>query len=102
VRKPLININVNIPERCAIALERIAAAFERAVPPIPEAHLGFKKRGVDSIVSYGDNRKSWQRENYGEAVRARGLSPEQEAQEIERLMHLDNAEEEESLPPELL
>lgn len=101
---PLINVNVNIPERCAIALERIAVCLERAVPPIPESRLGFHKRDASSVISYGNDEQLYKQEVYGDAVRERGLSPEEETRELDQWLAMDDEEEPDylnALPPEL-
>lgn len=81
-----MTVNFNIPERAISALERIATCLERAVPPIPEERLGFRKRGIESVTTYGDNTDQWKREQLGATVEELGMSPAETKEYLEQLM----------------
>ncbi len=81
-----MTINFNLPERAVSALERIAMSLERAIPPIPEERLGFRKRGIESVVSYGDNAQLWKREQVGATAQELGMSPAEEKAYLEQIM----------------
>lgn len=85
-----MTINFNLPEGVAVrvvtALESIAETLRRAVPPIPEERLGFRKRGIESVISYGDNSKLWKREQLGATVEELGMSPAEEKEYLEQIM----------------
>ncbi len=82
----MFNLNVSVPERMVLALERIANCLERAVPPIPEERLGFHKRGPESVISYGVNEKSWKRETLTNLIHKKGLAPAQEQELLAELL----------------
>jgi hypothetical protein len=67
-------------------LERIALALERAYPNYEPYWEAKGKRGPDAIVSYGDDRKSWARQEVTRYVQEQGLSPAQSKIQIEKLL----------------
>jgi hypothetical protein len=83
-------------------LERIANALERAVGPglIP-ASGKYLKRGPEAIVNYGNQERSWLKENAMNLLSERGLAPALE-QEIldEALAEYDQSVENQALNPE--
>ena len=63
--------------RCSDALERIASALERLSPPITDTLIDpFRKRGLESLTTYGNNNKTWLKENFQSIIQDQGLSPE--------------------------
>jgi hypothetical protein len=67
-------------------LSRIAEALERAIPIPPESRLGFKKRGPDSLSTYGDNTKLWAKEELYNLIHPSGLAPAAEQEVLDRAM----------------
>lgn len=67
--------------RLAIALERIADALDRAVPPIPIPTAG-KPRGPESLRVTSDEQQ-WKIEQETERQRAQGLPPDAPGQDTE-------------------
>ena len=83
-------------------LERIANALERAVGPglIP-LDGKYKKRGPDSIVNYGNQERSWLKENTTNLLRERGLAPAEEQELLDAaLAEYDQSVENQALNPE--
>ena|SRR6266566_848254 len=68
-------------------LERIATALERAVGPgLAADHGRVKKRGPDSIKTYGNNERLWLRENFQNLVHEQGLAPAREQELLNQAM----------------
>lgn len=65
--------------RAASALERIADALDRISPPLSmdtmEVATRKQVRGLESLTTYGDNTRSWQKEQFQELIQEVGLSP---------------------------
>lgn len=91
-----MTINFNLPDRAVVALERIANTLDKLVPPIPEERLGFKKRGIESVISYGDNSNLWKREQLGATVEELGMSPAEEKAYLEELMAEEDMDQDRS------
>ena len=56
-------------------LERIATALERAVGPdltLGPVEYKHRKRGPESIVSYGNQERSWLKENASSLIQEKG------------------------------
>ena len=83
-------------------LERIAVALERAVgPAYPGGEPGYKKRGREAILNYGDTNKLWLRENFQNLVHEKGLAPAQERELLEQAMkEYDQSLEDEAMEEE--
>lgn len=67
-------------------LSRIADALDRAIPILPESRLGFKKRGMESLSSYGDNDRLWAKESLYNLIHPQGLAPALEQELLDRAM----------------
>jgi hypothetical protein len=67
-------------------LARIADALERAIPVPPEERLGFRKRGAEAVIRYGDNEKSWAKEELYSMIHPHGLAPALEQEVLDRAM----------------
>jgi hypothetical protein len=83
-------------------LERIANALERAAGPglIP-LDGKYKKRGPESIVSYGNQERSWLKEQAQGVIREKGLAPALEQELLdEALMEYDQSVENQALNPD--
>lgn len=81
-------------EKGANDLARIAGALERAYPPVDPKRLEIsKKRGPGDIIRYGDNDKTWLKEEFMTQIRERGLGPNQEQEALTELMALAGSEE---------
>lgn len=93
----LKNLTISIPDRAVSALERIASALERAYPAPKTLAKNYIKRDASSVSSYGDNENLWNREQLSGTAKARGLSPEAEAQLLSELRAVTS----DDLPPEL-
>lgn len=81
----LLDIHVQLT-RTNELLERIASALERAIPILPEERLGFTKRGADSVIHYGDNEKTWAKEELYSMIHPNGLAPALEQEILDRAM----------------
>lgn len=81
----LINVNLTIPDRIAVALERIAGALDRAIPLIiMPGDPTYKKRDATSVMTYGKDSLAWQKERILEALQP-GLSKEQEKLRVQEI-----------------
>lgn len=71
--------------QAVVQLKRIADALDRLNPPptLAADSSSFRKRGPESLVSYGDNQTLWAREEFANLVHPMGLSPAQEQEIIE-------------------
>lgn len=95
---PLIDFHADLT-RTNELLTRIANALERAIPIPPEERLGFKKRGPETLAHYGDNTKTWAKEELYNLIHPQGLAPSLEQELLDRAMG-ELSDEIESLNPE--
>jgi hypothetical protein len=84
--------------RVSDALERIASALERLSPPITDSLIDpqLRKRGLESLVTYGDNNKLWVKENFQTLIEEQGLSPDQTREALVQAMSEYQEDEEEN------
>jgi hypothetical protein len=84
--------------RCSDALERIASALERLSPPITDSLIDpqLRKRGLESLVTYGDNNKLWVKENFQTLIEEQGLSPDQTREALVQALSEYQEDEEEN------
>jgi hypothetical protein len=80
------------------ALERIASALERLSPPITDSLIDpqLRKRGLESLVTYGDNNKLWVKENFQTLIEEQGLSPDQTREALVQALSEYQEDEEEN------
>jgi hypothetical protein len=78
-------------------LTRIADALDRAVPQLPDSRLGIYKRGPESLRTYGDNEKTWIKEELYNLVHPQGLAPALEQELMDRAL----SEYDEGIPVEV-
>ena len=93
-----LNLSVELG-KTNVLLERIANALEAAVGPAFLPKNGtYKKRGSESIRTYGNNERLWLKDNFANTIREKGLAPAVE-QEIldEALMEYDQSVESQAL-----
>ena len=85
-------------------LERIAVALERAVGPgiIPDAPYGKgKKRGPEAIINYGNQERSWLKEQARGLLHEKGLAPALEQELLDAaLLEYDQSVENQAMNPE--
>lgn len=83
-------------------LERIANALERAVGSgIIPVDGKYHKRGPEAIVSYGNQERSWLKEQAQGALREKGLAPALEQELLdEAMLEYDQSVENQALDPE--
>jgi hypothetical protein len=75
----LLNINANFSMLVSV-LERIAVALERTAGPpaeLPGDRI-IKKRGPESIITYGDGDREWAKQNFRSLIHEQGHAPERE------------------------
>jgi hypothetical protein len=84
--------------RVSDALERIASALERLSPPITDSLIDpqLRKRGLESLVTYGDNNKLWVKENFQTLIEEQGLSPDQTREALVQALSEYQEDEEEN------
>lgn len=75
----LLDINVNFSMLVSV-LERIAVAVERMAgpPAVLPGDLPTKKRGPESIITYGDGDREWAKQNFKSLIHEQGHAPERE------------------------
>jgi len=73
----LLNFTANFSMVVSV-LERIAHALERLAGPEPEYRDVKKKRGPESIITYGDNNREWAKEHFRNLIHEQGHAPERE------------------------
>jgi hypothetical protein len=94
----LLDLQIDL-HRTNELLTRIADALDRAIPILPNERLGMKRRGLDSLSSYGDNNRLWAKENLYNLIHDQGLAPAQEQELLNQSM-AELSDEIEALNPE--
>ena len=100
----MFDFTINVPERIAVALERIASALERGVGPdlsqIGPVEYKYRKRGPEAILNYGNQERSWLKENAMSLITEKGLPPELQDRILEEtLKEYDESVESQALDP---
>jgi hypothetical protein len=100
----MFDFTINVPERIAIALERIANALEIGVGPdlsmVGPVEYKHRKRGPEAILNYGNQERSWLKENAESLIAEKGLPPELQDRMLEEtLKEYDQSVENQALDP---
>lgn len=82
-------VKLDQEERFLLLIERIATALERIAGPDGIKEPIPTLRGPETLINYGENESQWTREQITTAVKAQGLSPEEEKQIIEEMLQDD-------------
>ncbi len=75
----LLNVNANFSILVSV-FDRIAHALERLAGPehnLP-GDAPMKKRGPESIITYGDGQREWAKQHFRNLIHEQGHAPERE------------------------